>query len=220
MAKLGKYHNPQMSDPGKNYRYFFSDSIDTSIADDITSIINIDAYGGKTKKDYKYWRDEIKRIVKEAGNGDVDAGFDTLSTTEKEICCKHNIGSKSKQKEVYSLSTLIKLGQKYRENVQSARQLRIGIGTNEVWNRLTESEAETVLNDVEAGNLWQDFAVFGREGTNEGDTTEGLADYIYGRTGTTWENSGLKDYSFNPDGLADMQALADLVYDITINGNY
>lgn len=219
MAKLGRYHAPQMSDVGKNYRYFFSDAIGAT-ADDVTSIANIHAHGGDTKRDYKFWRDEIKRLVREAGGGDVDAGFDTLSTTEKQICCKHNIASKSKQKEVYGLETLIELGEAYRQRVQAARQKRIGVATNEVWNRLSEADAETVLNDVEAGNLWQDFAVFGREGTEEGDATEGIADYIHGRTGTTWENDGLKDYAWTPDGLADMQALADLVYDIIINGKY
>lgn len=191
--------------------------------ENIDTIESWNAYGDRTDLDYKKWRDQIKDIVKnDYGDGSVEQGFTALTSTQKEIAAKNKVGTHDQRLNTLGFDNMVLSGLNYHSKVSSNRQTRFGYGVAYVWNALGDEGGRDVMNDVitSGNNMYITYVTFGVEGTEEGDSLEGIADYLYGRSGTTFENTGLKDKNYDPDGFSGMTGLADKVYDILINGNY
>lgn len=222
--------NGESYDPNKSYDRgdlsgntpFVAVSAVTSPYENISSIENWNAYGDRTGADYKKYRDAIRDIVKnEYGDGSVEQGFTALTSTQKEIAAKNKIGTHDQRLNTLGFDNMVLTGLDYHNKVSQVREVRMVYATTYVWNSLGIDEATEIMDDVivSGNNMFITYTFFGREGTAEGDR-EGITDYFYGRSGTTFENKGMVDKDFEPDGFADMKELTDKVYDVLINGNY
>lgn len=187
--------------------------------EDITDIYSLHKWGGSTRRDYKFVRDQIKQMVVDLGSGDEDAGFLLLPVEGKLVCCEHKIGSHALREAVVGTSNLVLFGLQYHKQVTEARQVRAAYVTSILWNRLPNN-AQEVLEEVISlqDNMFITYVFFGREGTVEGDP-EGITDWLYGRAGTSFENTGLLQKNWTPSGMT-MEELVDTIYDIAHNGNY
>lgn len=183
---------------------------------DITSIENYYTYINEVSQDFKYVRDQIKQIVLDAGSGDEDTGFNTLTNPQKQICCELLIGSHAARLGFLgSHNTMVLLGLAYHKQASEARNIRFAYAIQEAHTRLPDN-AKEIPGEVSTQII--DFIYFGIEGTQEGDP-EGLMDYLYGRAGTTWDAAGLINKPWTPDGITLTQLVNNL-YDILHKGEY
>ena len=161
--------------------------------------------------------DEITGI-EDAGGGNIDTGFDTLTTAEKDIAVKMIIASHAKRlAHVGSHAGLEGLCYAYDITVAPIRRTRINYARQELHTRIPNNALEA---ENEAAQLIMNYLEFGIEGTTEGDP-EGFFDWVFGRTGTTWDAAGLlqKAWTTDPGGYG-LTALCNKIYDIVHNGNY
>lgn len=174
---------------------------------DVSTIENWANYGHLIK-DYKYIRSRIAGLV-------VSIGWSSLSTTEKEIASEYFAVGQTERNEVHTIEEQVTNGTAYHKESVACRQMRLDRAVSEVYNCLTDTDAETVISDV-TGGLSEAYVHFGREGTLEGDP-EGLFDYIEARSGTSYVLTGLAAKGFTPT-QGTLQDLVDDIMAILQNG--
>lgn len=211
-------HNPDLSsvqDVPKKYWKIVGTSVmemtqaEKTTADD--SLEYLDKYGYQSK-DYKYVRNKMITYITNAG------GFTNLNTVEKEIAVRYFCVVKSDRDTVYTTAQQIQLGKVYYLNSVTSRQARMTAAMMEIYNKLSKTDADVVLDDVVDNLLDVKYATYGREGTLEGDP-EGLFDYIEARSGTAYVSTGLAAKGYTPtDGT--LQDLVDACMNILKSGEY
>ena len=213
------------TDLGGNPPFKISTSIDAGYSD-ISGIENWNKYGLDLDKDWLFVRDEIYEIVKTAGSGDIPTGFDTLTTPEKIVCCEYGIGDMSQRIAVVGQTAVTQLQALYRQSGITARGKRFLVASIEVQQNLPTHE-EQLLSELLTNGVMQTYMQFSILGSlenspfqNQSHLIDGIADWLYGRTGTAYDGIGLLQKGWTPDIETDMQALVDRLYDILINGNY
>lgn len=180
---------------------------------DYSSILHWSLYGDRADRDYKFIRARIAELF-------LIAGWSNLSTEQKEICCRYFVVPKTNQDEIFGVSDQVANGVLFNKNAVASRAARINSASSEIRNRLQKSEAVEIMNEIFTSELLYDkYINFGNEGTLEGDG-EGLFDYVESRVGTSYENAGLVNKNFTPNGYADMSAFSVHLMDILKNGNY
>jgi len=190
---------------------------------DIHTIELINTYGFNRGFDYKFVRDQIKKIVLDAGSGDEELGFNSLTSEQKIICAKMKIGTFSQRVAVIGLDPLITEMVEYRKKTQESRDIRSIIAEVELRNRLNTHTADVLS---QAGALFANYKLYGVDGLDWGDTVTGIADYIddtagyqdylasIGHTGV-----GLRGSSYEPDGMS-LSDFCDRLIDVLIHGVY
>lgn len=215
----GNAQAPATFEPNRGYyevqlhgnAYVAADSFPTDY-EDITSIENWHLHGDKVGKDYKWYRDRIKALVTTVGGGDVDAGFDTLTNTEKDICCYHKIGSQEQRVLHTSFSEVEAAGDSYNYRVSETRKQRASRAEGMIINYLPDDyKALFTTEGATIQAAWSAYRDFGVEGTLILDPP-GISDWLFG-------SLALKSYT-PANGVADCEALADLIWDCIHNGNY
>ena len=209
-------HNPDLSPlsgvPTKYWKVVSDQILEMTQAEkdaaDLT-LEYLDKYG-YNGKDYKYVRQKIIDGVTSAG------GFSNLTTAEKEIATRWFAVAKSDRDTVYTTEQQILLGLQFHKGSTESRQTRMAYATMEVYNRLSPSEVEEVLSEVQ--DLVAKYVQYGEEGTLEGDG-EALFDYIEARSGTSYTSTGLAAKSYVPDGKT-LSELVTRLMDILKDGEY
>ena len=185
---------------------------------DITSIENLNTFINDVSQDYKFVRDEVKGIISDAGGGNIETGFDTLTNSEKDIAVSMIISSHSKRlAHVGSHNDLKTLCLTYDQRLKPIRQMRVDIARQELHARIPNNALEA---EGEAAQLIDKYIDFGIEGTTEGDP-EGVLDWVFGRAGTTYAAAGLlqKPWTTDPAGYG-LTAVCNTIYDIIHKGIY
>ena len=178
---------------------------------DVTSIENWDQFNHVIRKDYKFLRQQIKILVQ-------NTGWTNLTQLEKQIAVKYFVVSKQRRDQRYTMKEQIILGLVWHKESVKARQIRFDYAAMEIWNRLTRTEARTIVNQIEADALSNKYIQFGTEGIQKGDP-EGLFDYIESSVGTSYENAGLLQTRYTPVGMTLVELSVRLI-DILEHGNY
>lgn len=163
--------------------------------------------------DYKAARVAIYYLVVSKG------GFDNLTSIEKEIAARWFVVGSDKQAQVFSLPEIIALGKIYNNSSGIARKARLEAMMIELWNRLSQNQVNDIISAMNFSKVSVNYIELGQEGTLEGNP-EGLFDYVEARSGTSWENTGLRVQNYTPLGMSNCAELADRVMDILVNGNY
>jgi len=184
---------------------------------EITSLSEIYEYGFNRNKDFKFVRDQLKLRVNSLENG-----FEDLSQQEKLELSTLNIGNLQQRTLALGKTNLINSGIFYHSKSVESRSLRAGFAVSYIFNIYTKEQASEILSAVlNANNLFINYTQFGIEGTLEEGPfeagippLEGIADYLYGRPGTSFQGIGLIDKTFSTN-----QQVLDL-YNIFINGIY
>ena len=154
-------------------------------------------------------------------------GFVLSTPTEKQILTEHKIGTTAQRIATVGADNTVMLGIQYHERSVEARQVRMAYATGEVHSRLSPNGG-IVMQDIITGanNMFITFVFFGVEGSLEDgpwdspdDQIEGIADYIYGRSGTEFDGTGLLQKGWTPNGMT-LSELCDKLYDILIKGEY
>lgn len=193
----------------------FSDTVPSGWVE-ITDLQEVLDYSKYIDRDYKYIRDKIKELVIAKGTNEED-GFNNLTAQEKVIACEYKIGTHAQRLAVVGIDNLILLGLQYHAKVSEARTTRLAYAIAEVHNRLPNN-GEEVIDDTNAENLVFQYVYFGREGVDEGDTL-GIMDYVFGRSGTSYDGAGLLQKAWTPEAET-MADLCDTIKEILIYGNY
>lgn len=205
------------SDLNGNDPFQAKDTLDAGY-EDISSVENWDKYHDLFALDYKFVRDIIGGLVLTETNNLAD--WNTYDAAKQEIAARWFVVPEAQREDVYTIEQQIGLGQIFNKCSVEARTLRVSKATSEIYNRLSGSEAQVIINDVTGSdNLFVTYVNFGREGSEEGDG-EGLFDYMEGRTGTTWESTGFDSYSYTPIGYTDMATLSIDLMKILKDGEY
>lgn len=210
-------------DPAASYTteigepYLIADTLPGNYRD-ITSIENFYLYIYKVAQDFKFVRDEIKQLVEDAGGGNVDTGFDTLTTAEKDIAAALIIGSHAKRlAHVGSHTEIKKLCLAYDQILKPVRQSRLDHARQELHARIPNNALEA---EKEASTLFYNYVEFGIEGTTEGDP-EGVNDWLFGRANTAYDAAGLLQKPWTTDpGTYGLTALVNFIYDVLHKGIY
>ena len=220
---LGKdVHSFNVDDLNGNKPFQWLDTIIGGYSD-IHTIDLIETYGFNRGYDYKFVRDNIKQIVVNAGSGDEEQGFNSLTSDQKIICAKMKIGTFNQRVAVLGLNDLITEMITYRFETQKSRDQRSIVAEVELRNRLNSNTADILSK---AGALFVNYKLYGVDGMMWGDTVPGIADYIddtpyyqgylssLGVTGVGLRNSG-----YVPDGMS-ISEFCDRLIDILIHGKY
>ena len=151
-------------------------------------------------------------------------GFDQLTTEEKLIACVHKIGNHTQRVATVGLDEVINMGLAYHSYSVEARQKRAAYAIAEVHNRLP-NQANQILAELisQENNMILTYINFGIEGTNYDGAWDyptnqpnGIIDYVLGTA--NFENSGLINKNFTPDGLT-LNQLCLKLEEILIKGN-
>lgn len=163
-------------------------------------------------------------------------GYRQCSANEKFICARYKIGAQQDHYDDYGVPDIVDYGDEYHEESIKARTRRIRRATVEVYNRLP-ANAEEVLSDITTsplGNIYERYKEFGVKGTIEDYNVDfkpnpapGIADWIDCRS--VFSNvepyvsqgfpAGLRlKAGWSPIDAADLDAFADEMYDIIVNG--
>jgi len=145
-------------------------------------------------------------------------GFSNLNPREKKLASEHFAVAKADRDTVHTMEEQVTFGTKFHIHSIESRDNRRLSAVGEVYNRLTSGTDQMDLM-ADVSGLLEQYVKYGIEGTLEGDI-EGLFDYIEGRTGTTWETTGLPSKTgYTIEGMTLTQ-LKDRLMDILANGNY
>jgi len=162
-------------------------------------------------KDYKAARAKIYASVVSAG------GFVNLTAAQKIVASKWFVVTKSDRDTVHTQSQQVAYGEVFHVNSKESRRIRMQKAITQCYNRLTQADANTVIND--ANGLVEKYIEYGREGTVEGDPEE-LFDYIEARAGTTYVVTGLAAKTFVPTDAGTLAQLVTDLMNILKNGIY
>lgn len=177
----------------------------------ISSIENWYKLYENIKKDYKYAREEIRKLL-------INISWENLTQEEKVIVSKMFLVSKDHRDELFTLHEQIQLGAIHHQNSIQSRLLRLCAIQLTLFNTLEKHDWQEVGLELTQTGLLDRYVNQGIEGTLEGDI-EGFFDYILSRTGTSFENSGFLNKSYTPLTMT-LQQIADRAIDILKNGNY
>lgn len=194
----------------------------------------------KKRIDWKFVRDYIKGIVN-------TVGFSNLSSPDKIVAAKCNIGTKQEQESVLnslSIQERQSISFNYDFHVEAARGVRASEVIGALWqftgHLLVPSTPFPIpayilvnlitintpaANEVQGGliDLFKSKGLQGIHTANDG--LVGIYDFIQSTAGTRFETTGLDTNvgilaSGTPSGFADWTAFKDYIFDIIHNGNY
>jgi hypothetical protein len=236
--KLGQYNN--WIEATNRCTGTFKDShivADTIPSDytDISSIENWDKYGRNLIgsvfgfKDWKCLQREIKALVYEKTNNDIDANWNSLNSAEKIIACRYML---SKIPGVRFASTFpdsaerTKVAIEFDINNREARGSwlkangRTQILRIYLFGKIGSTNALETFHDVTKEGLLELYEG-GIAGTEE-DGNEGINDFLLARNGTSYAANGLALRNYPViDGSGDTIAdVAEAMVEITNNGIY
>lgn len=204
---------------GGNFPFIILSNTDpiTTGYQDISSIENWAAHGGNapylgTSIDYKFVRKEIGILV-------ITKGWTTLTPAEKSVAASWFVVAKTQRDELFTTNQQIRLGLQFHKSSITARAGRAAYAMMDLYNRLSKTDADTVINDISVDNLLDLYINTGREGTLEGDS-EGLFDYIEARTGTKYAATGIISKAITPVGTHTLQQVVDHIMKILRDGNF
>jgi hypothetical protein len=177
---------------------------------DLSSSIDYWANIGTQFKDYKFVRKQIQILA-------YMTGFDNLKDPQKIIAAEWFAVVKEDRDKVLTLEEQIIAGINFNDMSITSRTERLNKTMAEIYSRLSWSDANEVINDVETYKTKATYISYGREGTIKGDP-EGMYDYIMSTVGTTWEGIGFISKGFTVEGMT-MTELADKFLSILENGD-
>lgn len=199
----------------------------------ITSISNMHTYGSGLIgsvfgfRDWKCLQREIKTLVLDIVDDDIDANWNNLSATEKLLACKYILSRIPPAKfaaTVTDTAERIKIATEYDFNNRQARGSwtsptgRIQAMRIYLFSKIGTVNALEVLYDVVQDGLIELYEG-GIDGTVE-DGNIGINDFILSRAG--YSSEGLTSRSYPViDGSGDtLQDVADTLIEIAGNGTY
>jgi hypothetical protein len=148
--------------------------------------------------DYKYARNEILTLVWTKMLGD-PSNWDNLTTTEKQIASSWFVVPKELRDTIHTINEQINYAEIFDSKSILTREIRFNKAKYEIYNRLTITESNIILNEIEKSISTETPNL----GTVEGDP-EGLFDYILSRTGTSFDGNGLTTHTYTPTGYSNM----------------
>jgi hypothetical protein len=183
-----------------------------TLLEDFNSII---AAQHKGSKDYKMWRDALKTYITDLGGGDVEAGFNLLSTADKVTAAVNNIGTGAQ-----ILAAIPNFWDRYQNSQTYLTKMRGYNNTAVRLNRSIKAEAafwaaakhietapditlpEAVLSDLEAAvkvnpneltvSLLELYETKGLMGVMFSDGVTGVIDYFNETAGSRFAANGFK----------------------------
>jgi hypothetical protein len=229
VSEIGSYLD---TDLNGNSPFIISDSIPSGY-EDITSIENLDRHGrgliGTTFgfRDWKCLQREIKALVLDTVDNDLDANWNNLSANEKLIACKYILSRVPLAKfaaTVTDPSDRFKIATEYDFNNRQARGSwtspsgRVQAMRIYLFGKIGTQNALEVLYDVVQDGLIELYEG-GIDGTLE-DGNIGIYDFILSRAGYSAEGLTTRSYPII-DGSGDtLQDVADALIEIAANGTY
>ncbi len=220
------------SDLNGNSPFIISDSIPAGY-EDITSIANLDMYGrgliGTTFgfRDWKCLQREIKALVLDVVDNDIDANWNNLSADEKLIACKYILSRIPLAKfgaTVPNATQRMLIATEYDFNNRQARGSwtsatgRIQAMRIYLFSKIGTVNALEVLYDVVQDGLIELYEG-GIDGTIE-DGNIGINDFILSRAGYSVDGLTTRSYPIL-DGSGDsLEDVADGLIEIAANGMY
>lgn len=164
--------------------------------------------------DYKQARQAIVDYVSETG-------FNNLSQLDKEIVCRWFATEPENIASIYNYIERTRWGKFYHENSVASRDLRFDYVCPLVCNAIDKQQQNQICSIMRS--FYDSYVKFGQEGTVEGDD-EGIFDYILGRSGTSYaqSGSGLANRIDSPSGDLNMTwpQLADNLMKVLKSGIY
>lgn len=182
---------------------------------DITSIKNWDFvwFMGGLRRDYLFVQNEIAELV-------AALGWNTLLSKEKRIASQWITVDAEKRGQILNFNQQTRAYVDFLVAARNARFIRCQFAFSEIFLRLQPIDSQEIMNDFGSGmiintstpgsyaNYFQEqtiglasrFIEYGIKGTLEGDK-EGLFDYVEARTGTSFENTGLRAKNITPSGI-------------------
>jgi len=201
--------------------------------EDITSIENLDTYGNRLIgtavgfKDWKCIQREIKALILDLVDNDIDANWNNLSSGEKLLACKYILSRVPVAKfaaTVTDPADRFKIATEYDFNNRQARGNmtaptgRIQALRIYLFGKIGTQNALEVFYDVVRDGLIELYEG-GIDGTVE-DGNIGINDFILSRAG--YSSDGLTTRSYPViDGSGDtLEDVADAMIEIAMNGMY
>ncbi len=203
--------------------------------EDISGIENFDRFGFNALgaaygfKDWKCLQREIKALIMDKVEDDINANWDDLNANEKLIACKYILSKIPAAKfaaVVTDAEERVMLSIEYDFNNRRARGSwsnvtgRIQIMRVYLFGKIGATNALEVFYDVVKDGLLELYEG-GIEGTLE-DGNLGINDFLLARSGTFYSSDGLKGRSYPIiDGSGNsMEDVANALVNIVSNGIY
>lgn len=177
----------------------------------ITSIENFEKYGKLAGIDFKLIRKLIGQLV-------VDLGWETLSTTEKEIASRYFAVDFTKQLEVYDMDTLMDMGVDYHKESIDTRRNRIIVAEARIYTHMDIQDAFTLITTME--DLATRYVKWGLEGKESGDSMDGLFDYLTSNASSVYNGAGLMESGLPTKTGITLQMLSDILMEVLRDGYY
>ena len=200
---------------------------------DITSIENMDTYGvnliGSTSgfRDWKCLQREIKALVLDSVDDDINAHWNSLNANEKLIACRYILSRIPPAKfgaTVTDVAERIKIATEYDFNNREARGSwtsptgRIQAMRIFLFGKIGTQNSLEVLYDVVRDGLIELYEG-GIEGTIE-DGNIGLYDFILSRAGYSSDGLTTRNYPVIDGSGDNLEDVADALIEIAANGMY
>jgi len=167
--------------------------------------------------DYKFIRDRIKDKFTEWNNHSIQ---------EKSIFCQLKIGSETERIEFlesiyptqgFIINQKMMLNYAYKATTIS-RGNRVKLAFNEIWCRLNPDDAKIIASKGSESVIA--YTTFGSDGTINNDM-DGIYDFIYGISGTKYENNGILQQNLisEPIGYTQLE-FCNFLFNLAITGEY
>jgi hypothetical protein len=231
VSELGVYSNEDLNG---NAAFKVSDTLPAGY-EDISGIESFDRYGAGLIgsavgfKDWKCLQREIKTLIMDKVDDDLDANWDELNAAEKRIACTYILSRVPAAKFgalITDASERTEIAIQFDSNNRQARGSwsgaygRIQVMRVYLFGKIGATNALEVLYDAVKDGLLELYEG-GIEGTLE-DGNLGINDFLLARSGTFYSSDGLKNRSYPViDGSGDdLEDVADALANIVINGIY
>jgi hypothetical protein len=207
------------------------------------TVTDINGCFNSTNKDYKTIRDAMKSCVSDLGGGNVETGFNLLSSNEKTIAATNNIGTGAQiAAAITNLNDRDNASLEYLNKLKSiVRPQRSKQMESKTWSRCKQflieiqpsvfaTMPEVIYSQITinnpstnelSGNLLSYYESAGVTGFYTGDQLLGITDYLYSTTGTRFEGAGLVENfaTITPDGFNNITEFRDCLADIILLGS-
>ena len=212
-------HQWNDSDLEGNSPFIFAETLHDGYAD-ISSIENLMYFArdNGTTRDNKFVREQIAIIMYSKCLPDYSQWFTHLTENERRICCMAFLAPTQLRNEFFTIEEQITLGDNFDHCQSECRKNRYKKIRSELFNRLDWSDTMELL--AEFKHEIEEY-LEGKEGTIAfNPDPEGFLDVINSTPGTSYENIGLRNKTYQVIGFNNCSEFADHLLDICLYGNY
>lgn len=200
---------------------------------DISSIENMHSYAESLIgsvfgfKDWKCLQREIKSLILDVVNNDIDTNWDNLNANEQLIACKYILSRVPPARFIQTVpdpEERVRIATEFDFNARQARGSwtnptgRIGAMRIYLFGKIGTQNALEVFYDVVRDGLIELYEG-GIDGTLE-DGNIGINDFILSRAGYSSEGLTTRNYAIVDGSTDTLQDVADAMVDIAMNGMY